>query len=113
MQTGVSRRFDSNYMFSVFYVWSKALTSNGADYANGYPFSTDKDTIKHYDWSYTDYDRPHNFVANAIYRLPKFTENRAAGILVNEWQLSGDLPLDQRPARTASASASPATAAST
>ena len=89
LQMGVSRRFDKNYMFSVFYVWSKSLTSNGADYANGYPFSTDKEIIKHYDYSYTDYDRPHNFVANAIYRVPKLTENHVAGILVNEWQLSG------------------------
>jgi len=39
LQTGLTRRFDKDYMFSVFYVWSKALTINNDDFSAGWPFS--------------------------------------------------------------------------
>ena len=35
LQTGVNRRFDDGFMFSVFYVWSKALGINNDDFAAG------------------------------------------------------------------------------
>ena len=88
MNTGVTKRFDKNYMFSVFYVWSKALGTGNSDWATRYPYS-DKETNDRVNYSYLDYDRPHNFVINAIYQVPKFVDNRAGGILLNEWQLSG------------------------
>src|SRR4029078_3109244 len=33
LQGGVTRRLDYNYMFSAFYVWSKALTINNDDFS--------------------------------------------------------------------------------
>ena len=70
LQAGVTRRFDKNYMFSAFYVWSKALTINNDDFTAGWPYTTDDATIRHYDYSYANFDRPHNFVLNAIYQTP-------------------------------------------
>ena len=33
LQTSVTRRFDGGFMFSGFYVWSKALGINSTDFA--------------------------------------------------------------------------------
>ena len=88
LQGGVTRRFDKNYMFSAFYVWSKALTINNDDFSAGWPFTTDDATIRHYDYSYANFDRPHNFVLNAIYRTPHVKEG-IAGAVANDWQISG------------------------
>jgi hypothetical protein len=88
MNTGVTRRFDKGYMFSAFYVWSKSLGTGNSDWAQRYPYST-KEENDRVNYSYTDYDRPHNFVVNAVYQVPKLVENNVAGILINDWQLSG------------------------
>jgi outer membrane receptor protein involved in Fe transport len=87
LQTSLNRRFDNGFMFTVFYVWSKTLTSNSTDFAAGLP-SSDRNLIKQYDYSYADYDRPHNFVVNFVYQTPKKADG-VLGVLVNEWQLSG------------------------
>jgi hypothetical protein len=87
LQTSIQRRFENGIMFSAFYVWSKSLTVANTDFSPGLP-TTDKDLIKKYDYSYTDYDRPHNIVLNFIYQTPKWASG-AAGYLVNDWQLSG------------------------
>ncbi len=92
LQTSVQRRFDNGFMFAVFYVWSKNLTTNTSDYtSDGVPGGVvgDHATIRQYDYSYSNWDRPHNFVINAIYQTPKVTDNAALGLLVNGWQLSG------------------------
>jgi hypothetical protein len=39
-------------------------------------------------YSYTDADRPHNFVVNFIYQTPKVAKG-VLGVLANEWQVSG------------------------
>jgi hypothetical protein len=88
LQGGVTRRFDKNYMFSAFYVWSKALTINNDDFSAGWPFTTDDATIRHYDYSYANFDRPHNFVLNAIYHTPHVKEG-ITGVITNDWQISG------------------------
>jgi hypothetical protein len=88
LQTGVTRRYDNNWMFSAFYVWSKSLTINNDDFTAGVPNLTEEET-KRIDYSYANYDRPHNFVVNFIYQMPTVTDRRALGVLVNEWQLSG------------------------
>jgi hypothetical protein len=88
MNTGITRRFDKGYMFSAFYVWSKSLGTGSSDWATRYPYS-DKATNDRINYSYTDYDRPHNFVVNAVYQVPKLVDNKAAGALINDWQLSG------------------------
>ena len=41
LQTGINRRFDDGFMFSVFYVWSKALGINNDDFSAGLPNATD------------------------------------------------------------------------
>ena len=78
MNTGVTKRYDKGYMFSAFYVWSKALGTANSDWGARVPYSTDEEN-RAVNYSYLDYDRPHNFVINAIYQVPKVTENKAAG----------------------------------
>ena len=90
LQTSVQRRFDNGLMFSVFYVWSKSLSTNNQDYNSGIPYApyTDEAKIKQYDWAYGGYDRPHNFVVSFIYQTPKAADG-VLGLLVNNWQISG------------------------
>jgi len=91
LQTSLQRRFDNGLMFTVFYVWSKALSTNTSDYtSDALPGGVvgDHDTIRQYDYSYSGWDRPHNFVASFIYQTPKVTES-ALKWLVNDWQISG------------------------
>jgi hypothetical protein len=87
LQTSLTRRFDNGIMFSAFYVWSKTLGINNDDYSALRIYATDEENTK-YNYSYVNYDRPHNFVVNFIYRTPKVADG-AAGILLNDWQLSG------------------------
>ena len=87
LQTSVNRRFDNGLMFSVFYVWSKTLGVGSTDWSSRIPYSTDEEN-RRVNYSYTDYDRPHNFVVNAIYQTPKFAKG-ALGVIANEWQISG------------------------
>jgi hypothetical protein len=87
LQTGLSRRFDKGFMFSAFYVWSKALTTANTDFSAGLPNASEEE-IKRLDYSYAEYDRPHNFVVNFIYQTPKVASG-ALGVLANEWQISG------------------------
>ena len=49
----------------------------------------DHETIRQYDYSYSSWDRPHNFVVNFVYQTPKVTDNAALGLVANGWQLSG------------------------
>jgi hypothetical protein len=96
MQVGVNRRFDRGFMFSAFYVLSKALTlEHNNDFAQGNPpacqcgspqFSEEE--IERLDWSYAPYNRPHNFVTNFVYQMPSVTTS-PFGLVVNDWQLSG------------------------
>jgi Carboxypeptidase regulatory-like domain/TonB-dependent Receptor Plug Domain len=88
LQTSVTRRFDAGFMFSGFYVWSKALGINNDDFSAGIPNLSEEET-KRRDYSYLTYDRPHNFVLNAIYQTPSVTASKALGLLANDWQLSG------------------------
>jgi hypothetical protein len=91
LQTSLQRRFDNGLMFTVFYVWSKSLSTNTSDYTSD-PLAGgmvgNHDTIRQYDYSYSGWDRPHNFVANFIYQTPKVTDS-ALKWLVNDWQISG------------------------
>jgi hypothetical protein len=88
LQTSLQRRFADGLMFSVFYVWSKSLNVNNDDYSGGLPYPATHDQIKQYDYSYSQYDRPHNFVVSFIYQTPRVTEN-ALRWLANDWQISG------------------------
>ena len=88
LQTSLTRRFENNYMFSVFYVWSKALGIANDDFSAGVPNVSDEE-VKRLDYSYLNYDRPHNFVVNFIYQTPTLASGRALGLLANDWQISG------------------------
>jgi len=88
LQTSVTRRFDRGFMFSGFWVWSKALGINSTDFAAGVPNLTKEET-KHLDYSLVDYDRTHNITLNAIYQTPKVTDSTALGLVANDWQISG------------------------
>jgi len=87
LQTSITRRYDKGYMFSAFYVWSKALTINNDDFTAGLP-NVSKDEVRRVDYSYANFDRPHNFVMNGIYQVPKFGSG-ATGYLLSDWQVSG------------------------
>ncbi len=87
LQASVNRRFDNGLMFSVFYVWSKALTVNNGDGGNGRPNASPAE-VRRADYSYSDFDRPHNFAVNFIYQTPKVAKG-ALGLLANDWQISG------------------------
>jgi hypothetical protein len=91
LQTSLQRRFDNGLMFTVFYVYSKNLTTNTSDYTSDQlagGIVGDHNTIQKYDYSYSNWDRPHNLVVNFIYQTPKVTES-ALKWLVNDWQISG------------------------
>jgi hypothetical protein len=48
-----------------------------------------KEETRRLDYSLVDYDRPHNFVLNAIYQTPTVTSSKALGLAINDWQISG------------------------
>jgi hypothetical protein len=87
LQTSINRRFDNGFMFSAFYVWSKALTINNVDGSAGRP-NVSEEEVRRVDYSYAEYDRPHNFVLNFIYQTPKVASG-VLGVLANDWQVSG------------------------
>ena len=89
LQTGLNRRFENGFMVSAFYVWSKALTIANTDFTGGVP-NVSKEETRRLDYSYAEYDRPHNFVLNFIYQTPKVASG-VLGALANDWQVSGIL----------------------
>jgi Carboxypeptidase regulatory-like domain/TonB-dependent Receptor Plug Domain len=88
LQTAVNRRFDRGFSFSGFWVWSKALTINNDDFTAGVPNVSDAET-RRLDYSLATYDRPHNILLHGIYQLKSFTENKALGLAINDWQVAG------------------------
>jgi len=87
LQTSLNRRFDNGLMFSVFYVWSKALGTVDDDFGGARPNATPEEN-RRANYSYLSYDRPHTFVVNFIYQTPRVAKG-ALGLLANDWQLSG------------------------
>jgi hypothetical protein len=87
MQVGVNRRYDNGFMFSAFYVWSKALGIGSTDFSAGVPNLTG-DQLRRIDYSLVDTDRPHNVTTNFVYQTPELTQG-PLGFLANNWQLSG------------------------
>jgi hypothetical protein len=87
LQTSLQRRFDKGFMFSVFYVWSKALGINDGDDWSIRPNASDEE-VRRADYSYTIFDRPHTFVVNFVYQTPRVAGG-VLGVLANDWQISG------------------------
>ncbi len=75
------------FMFSAFYVRSKALTINNDDFTAGRP-NVSAAEVRRADYSYAAQDRPQNFVVNFVYQTPKVASG-ALGVLANDWQISG------------------------
>ena len=88
LQTSVTRRFDRGFAFDGFWVWSKTLGIDSTDGAAGVPNLSDAET-RRLDYSLVDYDRPHNILLSGIYALKSYTDNKALGLLINDWQLRG------------------------
>src|SRR5262245_19037359 len=88
LQTSATRRFNRGFMLSGFWVWSKTQGINNDDFAAGVPNLSDAET-RHRDYGLVSYDRTHYFTVNAIWQLPRGTESKGLGYLVNDWQLSG------------------------
>ncbi len=87
LQTGLTRRFEKGLMLSAFYVWSKTLTTANDDFTAGLPNASEEE-VRRVDYSYANYDRPHNFTFNFIYQTPKVASG-ALGAIANDWQVSG------------------------
>jgi hypothetical protein len=87
LQTSLSRRFDDGLMFSVSYVWSKALGTVDTDFDSARPSATPEED-RRANYSYLNYDRPHTFVVNFVYQTPRVAKG-VLGLLANDWQLSG------------------------
>ena len=99
LQTSVTRRFDNGFMFSGFWVWSKAQGINSTDFSAGVPNLSEAET-RHLDYSLLDYDRTHNFMVNAIYQTPTRDEQQGARLSGERLAALGRLPVDERPAVT-------------
>ena len=103
LQTSVTRRFDNGFMFSGFWVWSKALGINDDDFSAGVPNQT-KDETKHLDYSLLNYDRTHNIVLNAIYQLKSYTDSKVLGLAIERLAGLGRVPMVRAAGRMRSAS---------
>jgi hypothetical protein len=76
-------------MFSVFYVWSKAMGISNDDFSAGLPNASDEE-IRRLDYGLLGTDRPHNFVTNFVYQLPFLRDSESVlGKVLGDWQLSG------------------------
>ena len=76
---------------------ARSLTINNDDFTAGLP-NASEDEIKRVDYSYANFDRPHNFVVNFIYQTPKV----ANGVLGVDRSTTG-----RSPASTAGRAAGP------
>jgi hypothetical protein len=90
LQTSLNRRFSRGLLMGVNYTWSKALGTQSVDLPGiagfGAPHVLDN---RRANYGPLDFDRRHNFTINGVWQLPKFTQSKALGYAVNDWQLSG------------------------
>jgi hypothetical protein len=90
LQTSINRRFSKGLLLGVNYVWSKALGTQAADLPNVQNFGAPHNLDQHRaNYAPQDFDRRHNFNINWVWELPKATQNRTLGHVVNNWQISG------------------------
>jgi hypothetical protein len=90
LQTTLDRRFSKGLLFGISYTYGKALgTTNGGDG----DFHRIDNLDKQANYGPLNQDRRHNFVANFVYELPRFSSHfgsgRAASLALDEWQISG------------------------
>jgi hypothetical protein len=83
-------------MVSAFYVYSKAKSlEHNNDFNQGGPPACQCSTpnfteeeVRRLDYSLAPYDRPHTFVVNFIYQIPRVASG-FLGAVANDWQISG------------------------
>ncbi len=97
LQTSVTRRFDRGFMFSGFWVWSKAQGINSTDFAAGVPNLSEEET-RRLDYSLLDYDRTHNFTRQRHLPDTDRDEQQRARAPGERMAALGRLPVDERPA---------------
>jgi hypothetical protein len=84
LQSSLSRRFDKGLLVGLSYTWSKALGTVNDDFAAARIDGRDREA----NYGPLLVDRPHNFVANVVWQLPR-AANGALGAILNHWQVSG------------------------
>ena len=89
MQISASRRLAKQLTFTFAYTWSKALGLTNGDQDEAHPFNA-----RMGNYSYLDYDVPHNVVFSYVWDLPKVPRtgmfnNVVSRQVLNGWQLSG------------------------
>ncbi len=88
LQIGANRRFRRGLQFGLAYTWSKALGIAGDDYDTISPYFAPRQR----NYGPLFYDRPHVFVANYMYDLPRVGIRigwTPARWILDEWQISG------------------------
>jgi Carboxypeptidase regulatory-like domain/TonB-dependent Receptor Plug Domain len=91
LQMAWNRRFSKGLLLGVTHTWSKALGTQAADLPgiNGFGAVRIDTNQRLANYGPQDFDRRHNFNINWVYELPKATQNRALGLALNGWQISG------------------------
>lgn len=90
LQMSAQRRYTKGLLIGMNYTWSKVLgtQSNDLPGINGFgaPHILDN---RRANYGPLDFDRRHNFNVNWVWDLPKATDSKGLGYLLNGWQLSG------------------------
>jgi hypothetical protein len=95
-QSSIRQRFSHHLMFEGHYTWSKGLGITGSDIGAYYGSDNDQVNIQEFDNPRADRgpnqgDARHRFVADWVYEVPAFTNNRLVRGLVSGWEASGIL----------------------
>ena len=86
MLVSLKHRFSHGLEFTASYTWSHSLDEQsglGLFYTGNNPLSPASG------YASSDFDRPHVFLVNYTYEIPKLTNNKLLGQFINGWQLGG------------------------
>jgi hypothetical protein len=90
LQMSAQRRYSKGLLIGVNYTWSKVLGTISSDLPGiagfGAPHQLDN---RRANYGPLDFDRRNNFNVNWVWDLPKATDSKSLGYLLNGWQLSG------------------------
>jgi len=98
LQVGFSKRLSRGLQFQNSYTWSHAMDDVQGQFQSEFnrtssDLGADPGNMR-YDWGPAAFDYRHNFVSNAIYRLPNFVSSGGMGALLNGWWVSGILTMN-------------------
>ena len=85
LQTSLNRRFSNGFMVGVSYVLSSAKGISGGDWDGARIDGKDREA----NYGLLGYDRTHVITSSFIYQTPTVTDG-PLGVLVNDWQISGN-----------------------